>query len=357
MLRIPTPLVVPFGFALLVGFVGCSSSATNSPAGPPTAPIPPEKIYVAVENDGTVAVLGGDHLELRTKIPFENAMAHNVQVAPDGRTVWVTLPAMEMAGGMKMQDKVAVIDPISDVVLGTIDLGEEVHPAHVVVSSDGSTAWVTGGTTNELIRIDVATRTVLDRMPLGHGATPHGERLSPDGSTVWIAKMDGKCVAAMPVAGGDAAHVMLDGEAVQVAVTRDWVFASQYDTKKVARIDARTLEVRYADLPADAQGPAQVYPTANGATVLVADQGLLEGRPASDRLYFLDVATLSVNGSVEVGRGAHGVVVSGGRAYVTAAADGTVSMIDLATREVLATTPVGDKPNGVSAWSPGVGTP
>ena len=61
--------------------------------------------------------------------------------------------------------------------------------------------------------------------------------------------------------------------------------------------------------------------------------------------------------TVVVGDGAHGVVTSGDRAYVTAAQAGTVSVIDLRTKKVLATTRVGKKPNGISAWSAGQGTP
>lgn len=335
----------------------CGSSESMPPQTGTPAKLQAEKIYVAVEDDGAVAVLDASTLSVRKKIPFAGFMAHNVQVAPNGRAVWVTLPAMEM-GGMPMPDEVAVIDPLTDTVVATIEVGAEVHPAHVVVSADGVTAWVTAGNTNELLQIDATTKSVVKRIPLGHGITPHGERLSPDGATVWVAKMDGRCVAGVPTTGSaEPKHFMLDGLAVQIAVTKDWVFASQYDTRQVARIDPRSGEIRYVGLPAEAQGPAQIYPTDDGATLLVADQGILAGRPASDRLYFVDVAGMSVSGSLGVGAGAHGVVVMGDRAYVTAAQDGTVSSVDLKTKKVLATIAVGKKPNGISAWSSGVGTP
>src|SRR5262245_42544463 len=97
--------------ALTLLVAGCGgSSPGSSPTPISSPPKAATKVYVAVEDDGAVAVLDGTDLHLLATIPLGDYMAHNVQVAPDGKSVWVTLPAMEM-GGMAMPDQVAIIDP------------------------------------------------------------------------------------------------------------------------------------------------------------------------------------------------------------------------------------------------------
>lgn len=342
-------------FALMLLVAGCANATPGEPREPTTT-----KVYVALEEAAAVAVLDGRDLTVLTRISLGHAMAHNIQVAPDGKSVWVTAPAMEM-DGMDMTDMVIVIDPMKDEIVARIDLGHHVHPAHVVLGHDSKIAYVTGATQNEVIRIDAQTHAILDRTPLGHGAGAHGERVSSDGSTVWVAEIEGKCVAKFPAGGGASEHVMLEGQAVQTALTKDgaWAFASMYDTRTVARIDVATSAVRYATLPPGAEGPVQLYPTPDQRSILVADQGILGGRPASNKLYFVDVQTLEVTGSVTVGEGAHGVVAQGDRAYVTGIRDGSLTAVDLTTRTVVATArfDAGSSPNGVSVWTPSGGTP
>ena len=64
----------------------------------------------------------------------------------------------------------------------------------------------------------------------------------------------------------------------------------------------------------------------------------------------VETASFKVVGTVETGRGAHGVVVdpSSRHAYVTNIYGGKVAVLDLAQRKVVARIPVGEKPNGIS---------
>src|SRR3989338_2062887 len=86
-----------------------------------------EKAYVAIEGDWNVGVIDMDNKKFFKKIDLSEKrdgvrvfyMPHNVQVAPDNKTVWVTGNAM---GGIKMgttfdnYDQVIIIDPALDVV-------------------------------------------------------------------------------------------------------------------------------------------------------------------------------------------------------------------------------------------------
>jgi YVTN family beta-propeller protein len=67
----------------------------------------------------------------------------------------------------------------------------------------------------------------------------------------------------------------------------------------------------------------------------------------------IDIERLAVTHTVETGAGAHGVVIDreGRRAYVTNTYADTVSVLDIATRKVVATIRVGKGPNGISIAS------
>jgi len=350
--------------ASLALMLAACGSAEDSPRSATTAAV---KIYVAVEEGSAITVLDGSTLRLVKDIPVAGFMPHNVQVAPDGKLVWAVLVAMDGAGhtgggheeGTPMPDEVVAIDPSTDSIVAHIDLGADTHPAHVVVTPDSKTVLVTGVDKNEIIRIDAGSRKILDRVVLGHGTGVHGARVSIDGTSVWAAEIDGKCAARVDLATTAQEHIDLEGQAVQMAVSLDgrYAFASQYDTKKVARIDVASKAVSYVALPAESQGPVQLYPSPDGKSILVADQGLIAGRPASNKLYVIGIDAMTVDATVNVGSGAHGVVAHDGRAFVTAIGDDTVTAVDLATKTVIATAKVGKKPNGISVWTKEGGTP
>ncbi len=148
---------------------------------------------------------------------------------------------------------------------------------------------------------------------------------------------------------------------MQTACTPDgrFAFASLYDTKEVVRYEMSSGALVRIPLPADAQGPVQIYPSPYSASLYVCDQGVLLDRPASNKLYVVDVQDAAVIGTVDVGMGAHGVVVSedGERAFVTNIVDGTVSVVDTVAQQVVETITVGAKPNGVSHLHVGGGMP
>ena len=75
-------------------------------------------------------------------------------------------------------------------------------------------------------------------------------------------------------------------------------------------------------------------------------------RPASNKVFVIDISTAKFTNSIPVGNKAHGVVVSkdGKTVYVTNSIDNTVSIIDAATEKVTRTVSVGKGPNGISYW-------
>ncbi len=313
-------------------------------------------VFVADEDSGTVSVIEEGKNRVLETIAIPNMrMPHNVQVSPDGNSVWVAAAAM-MHG---QQDQAIVIDPNTMKVVATVDLGEELHVAHVVLDATSKRAYVTANEGNSVFEIDAETKAITRTIDLGADRGPHGARFC--GDSLYVAGMKSKTLIIIDPVSGSTSEVDLGGVAVQTACTPDgtYVFATLYDTKEVVRYEIATKKLDRVALPGDAQGPVQLYPSPDSATLWVCDQGLLEGRPASNKLFRVDAAKLQISGAVEVGSGAHGVVVSddGALAYVTNLADNTVSVVDTAGMKAIATVPVGTKPNGISHWHRSGGMP
>ena len=340
------------------------------------------KIYVADEKRGTISVVAAaTHTTVATiALAYAHGdMAmpvapHNVQAAPDGRTVWVTgpppmwstdcgdgdsIPPPPMPPGMG--ETVFVIDPLADTVLARIMLlptGTDtmLHLAHVVLDRDSRYAYITANGADQVIRLDARTFEETGRYELGTGRGPHGMRFC--GDRLVVANMTGRSLATVDPVTGNVEETPVGGAAVQVACTANGrsAFATLYDTREVVRYDLDRGAVSRIALPAESRGPVQLYLAPGDRHLYVADQGVLFGRPASNQLYEIDVERGAVSRAVRVGRAPHGVVVSddGRFAYVTNVWDANVSVVDLETLKEIGSVGVGEAPNGISYW-PGLG--
>ncbi len=335
-----------------------------------------EKLYVALEEDGAVAVVDTKDNSLLGKIDLTESKdgqkisysAHNVQVSPDGKTVWVTANFMGLGGHNEQSmtdnesedeetfpDQIVIIDPQKDAIQKRIEIGPDQHLAHVVVTKDGKRAFATAQEPGLVYQISGETFTVEKQIPLEKDSQPHGLRLSIDDSFVYIALIGTKGIGVIDTKTEKPTKVPLSGSAVQTAVIPNSqnVAASVYDTKQVAFYDPVNRQVSYVQLPAEAEGPVQLYATPDGKYLYVADQGYYYGKPTSDYVYKIDIAQKQVVGKIQAGVAPHGTVVSadGKRTYITNLLSGDVSVIDNATDKVYAKINVGKMPNGISLWS------
>jgi YVTN family beta-propeller protein len=314
-------------------------------------PAPAVAVYVANEQEGTVSLIDviqkknvyTIHLgETMQNMP----MPHNVQVAPDGKTVWVT--CMSRATGEI--DKIIVIDQPSSRIIRRIDAGVDLHVAHVVFNSTGSEAYVTANSTGQVIVYNTQTLSELRRYNLGVNKKPHGLRYA--NGKLFVANLDGMSMSIIDVATGQITELPFGAITVQTAVTQDgkYVFASLYDAQQVVRFDRQTQQVTTINLPVDAHGPIQLYATPDSKLLFVCDQGMLNGDPVNNKVYVIDIGTSAVAKIIMAGYAAHGVVISkdGATAYVTNSLSNTVSVIDIASLAVTATIGVGKAPNGIS---------
>lgn len=341
-----------------------------------------DKVYVATENGGTVDVIDTKSqrvirsidLTLDSGAETVDYMAHNVQVSPDNKTVWVTANAMTgdshgddghsdaSHGGDShgseenaAQDQVIVIDPLKDEVLRRIDIGSSLHLAHVVLTPDSQYALAVAQETGEVYKIDTSNFDVLGSAKTTEGAGPHGLRVTPDGRYAYVAMMAGQGIGKLDLQTMTFEYVPLNGQAVQTAITPDsqYVAASVFDTKSVALYNTETADLEYVVLPDGAKGPLQLYPSSDSRYVFVADQGHEFGQPDSNKLHKVDLNTRSIVQTVEVGTAPHGVVLSPDDkfTYVTNLVSNDVSIVDNQSGKELVKVPTSEKPNGISYWS------
>ncbi|MEK7142101.1 MAG: DUF1573 domain-containing protein, partial [Patescibacteria group bacterium] len=342
-----------------------------------------DKIYVAVEEAGEIAVISAKNRTVIKRIDLSaeiggmkiGFMPHNVQVAPDNKSVWVTANAVDISkekmsfqiipkaradeghgeeGGIKINDQIVVIDPLADNIVKRIEMGTDLHLAHVALTADSSYAIAAAQTRGIIYKINAKTYEVEKEINTEKGGEPHGLRIYPDGKTAYIAMLKGKSIGVLDIEKMSLSYVPLKGAAVQTGVTADgkYALASVYDTKSLAIYDIASKKLSYVDLPKEAKGPVQIYPTPDSKYVYVADQGYYFNQPNSDLVYKIDLKEMKVAETIKSGTAPHGVVVSkdGKFVYVTNLLSDDLSVIDAMAGKDVAKIKVGKMPNGVSLF-------
>lgn len=279
---------------------------------------------------------------------------HNVQASADGKQVIVAGPVVtgteghgEHAAMSSMPGRLLVLDAQTmDIDRAVaVDIGSS--PAHVVVSPDGTRAYVTDSASNGVQIVDLVQRKVASEVPTG--SYPHGLRLSPDGTTIAVANLQDDTVSLIDVASGkESARIPAGNAPVQVAWAPDAksVYVSLRDEDSVAVVDP-TLRKKKSSAPVG-DGPIQLFVTPDGRFVYVANEGT-EATPATT-VSVINTSTMQVVRTIGAGKGPHGVVIppAGNRVYVTNRFDDSVSEIDVATQKVVRTYQVGDEPTGIT---------
>ena len=355
-----------------------------------STPSSDEKLYVAVEGAGELTVfdtvshasLAHISLQLLSNTGSNDGFAapHNVQVAPNGKTIWVTVneshaenkhdtaqqeqtlnhgehhektePHKQNQG---LIDEILVINPNTYDVIHHIGIASKAHLAHIVVNNNGTMAYATAQNENVLYKIDANNYTIAGKIFLPKGSEPHGLRLSPDNNFAYVALSAGKALAIVNLQTDEVDVISLQGVAVQTAVTADGklVLISLYDTKKIAVYDVSNKTLRMMDLPVTAKGPVQLYSTPDNRFVYVADQGHYFGQSDGNKIYKFDLQQFKLVKSIKVGAAPHGIVIdkNGTFAYVTNLSSEDVSVLDLHQDKEVARIQVGHEPNGISLWN------
>src|SRR5262245_1291705 len=149
-------------------------------------PTPDErKLYVTNIRSGTVTVITRSSGEVKT-IPTGEG-AEGIDVASDGREVWVT---------NRGAHTVSVISTAEDRVIESFESRGQM-PIRVKFTPDGREAWVSNARSNTVTVFDPATRQLLATIPVG--AVPIGIQMSPDGRRAFIANTNDDKVTVLSI--------------------------------------------------------------------------------------------------------------------------------------------------------------
>lgn len=301
-------------------------------------------IFTADEG-GSITKIDASSDEVVDKIDAEGVV-HNVQVSPDNKILGATVvPKMNHGGEpMEMNGSAFFYDVDSNELLKTVEVGN--HPAHIVFTEDGKYALVTNNEDDNVSVIDMESYTVTQTIDTGKG--PHGFRISADSQKAYIANMAEDTVSVLDLKTMKEEKRITVGPApVTTGITSDGktLIATINKDNMVAIVDLETEQVKKVEV---GKGPAQLYIDANDIFAYVANQGT-EDAPANS-VSVVDLASKEVTDTIETGKGSHGVVTSpdNKRLYVTNMYDNTVSVIDTENNEVIETVKVGTTPNGIS---------
>jgi YVTN family beta-propeller protein len=339
------------------------------------------KLYVTNELEGNLTVIDAvskqpiRKVQFGYKIPntaFEMVFTpRGLAVAPDGQSVWVTapIPQSDCAGGEGgglcegpnlppgAKEEIVVVDPNADTILARISVpsldGLGVHLTSVVIDPESRYAYVAANGASQVVRVDVQARKLAGRVDLGANRDPQSISMCAD--KLVIANGAGRSLSVVETSRGTAEEVPLGGVATRAVCSRDGeaVYVALFENKEVVRYEFATGAITRMALPATAIGPSQVALSPDGRKLYVADEGILLGRPVSDKLYELDAKTGAVRFAMTVGRAPRGLALSddGTTAYTSNYYDGNISVIDLTTHRVVASVASGTAPLGIGVWT------
>jgi YVTN family beta-propeller protein len=212
-------------------------------------------------------------------------------------------PSPALLALSKADMTLAIVDPATLKVIGRVPSGPDPH--EVVASADGRFAYISnygGGAYNTITVVDLASRKAVQTVDLGALRGPHG--LDYAGGKVWFTAEAAKAIASYDPSTSKIDLILGTGQ------NRTHMIVVSEDLKRI------------------------VTSNVNAATMTFIDRVTSGGRgPGGPQLTDWDETNIAV------GRGAEGfdVAPDGKELWVANAQDGTVSIIDAATRKVTQT--------------------
>lgn len=230
-----------------------------------------------------------------------------------------TTPRETLLALSKHDHTLAIVDPASLQVLAKVPVGNDPH--EVIASADGKTAYVSnygGGAYNTLAVIDLIAQKPLPQVDLGPLRGPHG--LAFVGGKVWFTAEAAKAIGSYDPTTQKVDWILGTGQ------NRTHMIYVFDDLKRIITINVSSGTASIIGKTEARSGPPPGPPSGQPGTQPPRGNG---GPPGGD----WDETV------VKVGNGSEGFDVSpdGKELWVANAQDGTISIIDLATKKVTET--------------------
>ncbi len=227
-----------------------------------------------VWRDATHVLVAGANTDSVLTVDISNGA---VTQSPSGKDSWPAAVAMDDAGDIAIAD-----DGEGAIVLNGTRIPVPAHPADVVFSGDGKTLYACTRSGNDVLAVDVRSKTVVSTIAVGK----HPGALALDGNTLYVAESDDdavgvidtrtrKKIADIPVGIPSAGGRAYGASPNALAVRAGRVYVSLGGENAIAVIAHGAVAERI---------PAGWYPTgvavANDGTIYVSN-GKGEGAPAN----------------------------------------------------------------------------
>ena len=218
-------------------------------------------------------------------------------------------------------------------------IGLKTFPFSIAVTPDGKTVAVINVGSNDVPLIDVATNQVATPIPIG--GSPIGVGITPDGGRAYVANNGDGNVSVIDLRTRQTvgSPIEVGGEPSAIAVTPDGghVYVANSLSETVSVIDTATNQTVGPEIKVG-DAPSGLAITPDGGSVVVTN--------IFGYANVIDTQTNQPSAPIPLGKEPADVAITpdGARAYVSNFGDGTVSVIDTATRQVIGSPiPVGEK--------------
>jgi YVTN family beta-propeller protein len=228
----------------------------------------------------------------------------------------------------KRAHTLAIVDPVSLKVVARMPVGADPH--EVIAAEDGTTAYVSNygfGSLHTLAVLDLVGQRALAPVELGPLSGPHG--LAARGGKIWFTAEGAKVAGRYDPATKKVDWVMGTGQ------DRTHMIAVSEDMKEVVTTNVSSGTVSFLEQVTRRMGPPPGGPGGPGGSGGPPNAGPGGPPPMGDRTDWEQTV-------VKVGNGSEGFDLSpdGREMWVGNAQDGTVSVLDYAKKEVIATLPL-----------------
>jgi YVTN family beta-propeller protein len=228
-----------------------------------------------------------------------------------------------------VSNTVTVIDPQTYQVIDTFRVGR--LPQHVTPSYDLKTLWVLNDRGNSLTRIDPVTGKATGTIPV---TDPYNMYYTPDGKYAIVVAEQRRRLNFLDASTFKLHHsvpVQCRGvDHIDFSADGRYLLASCEFSGTVIKVDV-AKEQLLGQLALDRGGmPQDIKLSPDGTVFYVADM-------RANGVYLLDGDHLTRIGFIPTGKGAHGLYVSRDSRdlYVTNRGEGSISVIDFASRKVI----------------------
>ena len=293
--------------------------------------------YVVNQRDNTVSVVDPSTNLVTATIPV-TTNPFGAGITPDGSEVWV----------LHASRQIDVISTATNTVVGTFGVAMSGNLFDVAFTPDGATAVLTGnsgGGAQSIAFVDVATRTLITVITTGVAEFPRFVDVLPNGTKAYVTASE--AVMVIDLATNTVAKTIpIVGQGFDIAAAADGsavYFANQPTTTSglLREIDPATDALVGAGV-AVGLDPLGVVLNAAGTEAYVSEE--------RNRIYFVDL-TAGTATSITTPIGSHpyrlDITGDGASLFVGFRDSDGLAEIDIASKSIVATTPVGDTPAGV----------